>query len=99
MTSQIVYDWCRLFREAVTAVFQENREGGGKIGGPGTAVQIDKARFGRRNYHSGRVIEGHSVLGMIQDRSEELRSSPGNFGSSKSLTQMIERHVAKGDNG
>lgn len=98
VSDQIVADWFALFREVVTAAFCEDQEGRGKIGGPGTVVQIDEAKFGRRKYHKGRVIEGHWVLGMIQNGSEDLRLvvCPGNSRTSKTLTPIIEHHVARG---
>ena len=60
-------------------------------------VQIDEAEFGRRKYHRPEVIEGHWVLGMIQDGPEDSRLElcPGNSRSSKTFTSMIECHVAE----
>ena len=47
-------------------------------------------------YHRGKVIEGHWVLGMIQEGSEDLRLElcSGNCRPSKTLIPMIECHVA-----
>lgn len=45
----------------------------GKIGGPGKVVQIDESKFGRRKYNRGRHIEGHWVIGMLEDGSDDLR--------------------------
>ena len=97
VSSQTFCDWFRLFREAVTAASQEDQEGRRKIGGAGTVVQIEEAKFGRLKYHRGRVVEEHWVLGMIQDESEDMRLElcPGNSRTSKTLTSMIERHVAE----
>lgn len=36
------------------------------IGGPGTIVEIDECKIGRRKYHRGRVVEGNWILGMIE---------------------------------
>ena len=35
------------------------------IGGPGTVVEIDEAKFGKRKYNKGRPVEGTWVLGGI----------------------------------
>ena len=37
-----------------------------KIGGPGKVVEIDEAKFGKRKYNRGRLIEGRWVLGGIE---------------------------------
>ena len=45
----------------------------GKIGGPGTIIQVDESKFGRRKYNRGRRIDGHWVLGLIENNSEDFR--------------------------
>ena len=45
----------------------------GKIGGPGTIIQVDESKFGRRKYNWGRKIDGHWVLGLIENNSEDFR--------------------------
>ena len=37
-----------------------------KIGGPGTVIEVDEAKFGRRKHHKGRIIEGQWVVGGIE---------------------------------
>ena len=45
----------------------------GQIGGDGIFVQIDEAKFGARKYNRGRRVEGHWVLGIIAEGSNDLR--------------------------
>ena len=37
-----------------------------RIGGPGTVVQIDETKFGKRKYHRGHRVEGNWVFGGIE---------------------------------
>ena len=85
-------------REVVVASFLEEQEKRGMIGGPGQVVQIDEAKFGDRKYHVGRIIDGHWLLGMIEDGSEDIRFviCPNNCQSASALTPIIKRHVAAG---
>ncbi|EFN66882.1 hypothetical protein EAG_09151, partial [Camponotus floridanus] len=68
------------------------------IGGPGKIVQIDESKFGRRKYQSGRVIEGHWLLGMIEDESEDFRLEmySKNQRTSEVLIPLIQQNVAPG---
>jgi hypothetical protein len=38
----------------------------GKIGGPGTIVEMDESKFGKRKYNRGRRVVGKWVLGKIE---------------------------------
>lgn len=41
-----------------------------RIGGEGTTVEVDEAKFGKRKYHRGRHVEGVWVFGAIQRETE-----------------------------
>ncbi|CAH2095711.1 unnamed protein product [Euphydryas editha] len=69
-----INDWFNYCIEAVVIYQIEKQTFDGKIGGPGKIFQIDESKFGKRKYNKGRHIEGHWVLGMIEDGSEDLRS-------------------------
>ena len=36
------------------------------IGGPGSIIEIDESKFGKRKYNQGRYVEGHWVFGGIE---------------------------------
>lgn len=89
-----VSDWFAYCRKLVSESFI----GGGRkrIGGRNKIVQIDEAKFGRRKYH--RVVEGHWLIGMIEDGSDDLRLElcPHNIRSAEVLIPLIQKHVHPG---
>jgi transposase-like protein len=70
----------------------------GQIGGVGVIVQVDESKFGRRKYKKGRRTEGHWVLGLIADGSEDLRLAicPNNKRSVAELIPLIKKYVLPG---
>ncbi|CAK1597651.1 unnamed protein product [Parnassius mnemosyne] len=93
-----IADWYSYCRETVV-IYQINvQKNIGKIGGPGKVVQIDESKFGKRKYNKGRHIEGHWVLGLIEDGSEDLRLEvcPENVRSAEVLVPLIQKHVIEG---
>ncbi|KAL4702457.1 hypothetical protein ACJJTC_018844 [Scirpophaga incertulas] len=66
-------DWYSYCREAVVVYEIEKEEERPMIGGPGKIVQMDESKFGKRKYNRGRQIEGHWIIGMIEDGSDDLR--------------------------
>ncbi|XP_044753610.1 uncharacterized protein LOC123312257 isoform X2 [Coccinella septempunctata] len=67
-----------------------------KLGGPGKIVQIDESKFGRRKYNRGRRVEGHWVLGMIEDGSEEVAMMVVEFRDAHTLTEQIRNYILPG---
>jgi hypothetical protein len=68
-----ISDRCKEIRRLVMEDFLDREEHRGKIGGPGKIVQLDESKFGKRKYNRGRHTDGHWVLGMIEDGSDDLR--------------------------
>ena len=70
----------------------------GKIGGPGTIIQVDESKFGRRKYNRGRRIDWHWVLGLIENNSEDFRLivCPNNIRDAATLIHIIKEHVQEG---
>ncbi|CAG4976882.1 unnamed protein product [Colias eurytheme] len=72
--TKTIADWFNYCRETTTIVYElEHQTGLEKIGGPNKVVQIDESKFGKRKYNRGRNIEGHWVIGMIEDGQDDLR--------------------------
>lgn len=69
-----------------------------RIGGPGTIVEIDEAKFGKRKYNRGRLVEGSWVLGGIQRDTKKcfLAVCPDNKRSERALLPIIQQYVAPG---
>ncbi|XP_052745401.1 uncharacterized protein LOC112053905 [Bicyclus anynana] len=90
-----ISDWFNYCREAVVLYFINQQESIGKIGGPNKIVQIDESKFGKRKYNKGRHIEGHWVIGMIEDGSEDFRLEvcPDHIRSADVLVPHIKKHV------
>ncbi|CAH2088867.1 unnamed protein product [Euphydryas editha] len=93
-----INEWFTYCKEAVVIYQIEKQTFDGKIGGPGKIVQIDESKFGKRKYNKGRRIEGHWMLGMTEDGSEDLRLEiyPDNVRSADVLIPLIKKHVAEG---
>ena len=94
-----------LSQKCVRSIFSEIREQIAedittcdKIGGPGTIVEIDEAKFGKRKYNRGRIVDGSWVLGGVQRHSKKcfLAVCPQNTRSEAVLLPIIQRYVAPG---
>ncbi|XP_054730830.1 uncharacterized protein LOC129239389 [Anastrepha obliqua] len=73
LSTATICDWYNYCREAISLYQIDRQESVDRIGGPGKVVQIDESKFGKRKYNKGRRVEGHWVLGIIEDGSEDLR--------------------------
>ncbi|XP_069363447.1 uncharacterized protein [Maniola hyperantus] len=99
LSPNTIADWYNYCRETIILSHLGNvQENKSKIGGPGKIVQIDESKFGKRKYNKGRRVEGHWVIGMIADGSEDLRLEvcPNNIRSAEVLVPLIKKHVAEG---
>lgn len=98
VSENTVCDWYQYCRETTVSQQVKIEDHVGQIGGEGIVVQIDESKFGKRKYNKGRRVEGHWVLGMIADGSEDLRLElcPDNKRSARDLIPIIQKHVAPG---
>ena len=71
------------------------KEEQGQLGGPGTIIQIDESKFGKRKFNRGRRVEGHWVLGAIQNGSEDFRLivCPDNIRNAETSIPIIKQHI------
>ncbi|KAL4714668.1 hypothetical protein ACJJTC_012585 [Scirpophaga incertulas] len=73
LSFRTIADWYSYCREAVVVYEIEKEEERPMIGGPGKIFQIDGSKFGKWKYNRGRQIEGHWIIGMSEDGSDDLR--------------------------
>ncbi|XP_067685777.1 uncharacterized protein [Haliotis asinina] len=86
-------DWNMFCREICMTVIEADSS---QIGGPGTTVEIDESKFGKRKYNRGKRVEGVWVLGGIERESRQVFLTTLTDRSADTLLPAIEKHVAKG---
>ena len=67
-----------------------------KIGGPGFIVEIDEAKFRKRKYNRGRVVDGNWVLGGICRETRSIFLIKVEKRDKETLIPLIEKYVEKG---
>ena len=69
-----------------------------RIGGPGTIVEVDEAKFGKRKFNKGRPVPGSWLLGGIQRGTDScfLTICPENVRDEPTLTDLIKQWVLPG---
>ena len=77
----------KMLREKIAAAVQTTP----MIGGPGTVVEVDEAKFGRRKYQRGRTVNGSWVCGGVQRNSDNCFLTPcsGNKRNAGVLSAII----------
>ncbi|CAF4756384.1 unnamed protein product [Pieris macdunnoughi] len=98
VSDRTVANWFTYCWETIVLYDLENQRAQGKIGGPNKIVQINETKFGKRKYNRGGHIEGHWVIGMIEDGNDDLRLEvcPDNERSADILVPLITKHVQEG---
>lgn len=67
-----------------------------QIGGPNCVVEVDEAKFGKRKFNRGRIVEGQWVLGGICRETRDAFLVPVEDRSAATLLPIIMKHVAPG---
>jgi len=67
-----------------------------KIGGKDKIVEIDKAKFGKRKYNRGRIVDGTWVLGGICRETREIFLKTVEKRDKKTLLPIIQEYVEPG---
>lgn len=93
LSSHTIVDWKSFCREVY---LDHNERHSERIGGPGEIVEIDEAKFGKRKYNRGRIIEGQWILGGIERGSSRsfLVAVPNR--TARTLVRLIRRWVLPG---
>ena len=89
-----VIDWLNFAREVCVSVLERESE---PIGGPGTIVEIDESKFGKRKYNRGRQVDGAWIFGGIERHNPErcfLVRVPDR--SAATLIPLIKRYIKPG---
>lgn len=94
LTPHTVVDWSSFIREVLVYWCVQNSSE--LLGGPGTVVEVDETKFGRRKYHKGRLITGQWVFGGIQRDNKHLFMETVADRSKQTLLSIIKRRIAPG---
>lgn len=66
------------------------------LGGPGHTVEVDEAKFSRRKYNLGRIVEGHWVFGGIDRESKKIFLVPVQDRTQETLLKYIKERILPG---
>lgn len=94
MSSETVCDWSSYIREALEHWAISNSVP--KIGGPGTVVEVDEAKFGHRKYNRGRIVDGQWLFGGIERDSKNIFMEPVACRNAEVLLEVIKRKIKPG---
>ena len=86
-------DWYNFAREVCVEIIQKDSE---QIGGEGKEVEIDESKFGKRNYHRGKRVDGVWVFGGIERQSKKCFFEILEDRSAKTLIPIITKYVKPG---
>lgn len=88
-----VVDWSSYIREVLIDWAFENscKE---KLGGEGTVVEIDEAKFGTRKHNKGRVIDGQWVFGGVERGTKKMFLIAVPDRKAKTLLKLIKAKIA-----
>ena len=64
VSERVAIQWFMYFRDICSHQLLRVKNGGFKLGGPGTVLQIDESVSTKRKYHRGRKIKEQWIFGM-----------------------------------
>lgn len=67
-----------------------------KIGGPNIVVEIDEAKFGKRKYNRGRIIDGQWLFAGIERVSGKAFMEAVPNRNSETLLKIIKNRISPG---
>lgn len=92
-TNETVVNWSSFCREVC---IEWSLNTSVKLGGIGTVVEIDEAKFGRRKYNRGRIIEGKWIFGGFQRNNKNIFLVPVENRTSQTLLAVIQEWILPG---
>lgn len=92
--SATVIEWSKFIREIQLEWCLKNMLK--LIGGPGTVIEVDEAKFGHRKYNRGRKVDGQWVVGGIQRGSTNIFLEVIPDRRQETLMEVIHRRVLPG---
>lgn len=93
MSSTTIVDWSNFIRKALLSWCIENSK---QIGRPNRVVEIDDAKFGKKKYHRGRIIDGQWFFGGFERDSKEIFVVPAPDRSAATLLSAIKMNILPG---
>lgn len=94
LTSMTICDWCSFIREVLEHWCTNNSAS--QLGGPGKIVEIDEAKFGKRKYNRGRIVDGVWLFGGFERDSNNIFVKMVPNRNSKTLLEVIKRLIKPG---
>ncbi|XP_019862099.1 PREDICTED: uncharacterized protein LOC109590640 [Amphimedon queenslandica] len=88
-----IVDWFNFLRDICADYFLSNPT---VIGGPGSVIEIDKSKFGKRKYNRGRYVDGHWVFGGIERGTSNCFMVAVADRSAATLLPIIYKYVRPG---
>lgn len=88
-----VVDWYAFCREVAVDYCLKNKT---MLGGDGCVVEIDVAKFGKKKYKNGRLMDGQWVLGGVERGTDEMFFVPVDDRREETLLPVIAEWVKPG---
>eukprot|EP00731_Ephydatia_muelleri_P027606 Em0019g479a len=93
VTDHTAVDWYNFIRDICAQYFVDHPT---VIGGPGTEVEIDESKFGRRKYNRGRIVDGHWVFGGMERLTGECFLVEVEHRDAATLLPLIQQYIRPG---
>lgn len=87
-------DWSSFVREVLEDDCFHNSSQ--QLGGPGITVEIDEAKFGKRKYNRGRIVDGVWIFGGFERGSKNVFIEAVSDRTSATLLEVIRRRILPG---
>ena len=93
ISKKTVIDWYNFCRDVCAEFMLQHSD---PIGGPGTVVEVDEAKFGKRKYNRGHLRDGKWVLGGIERGTDNVFMVVIPNKAAATLISIIQNYVKPG---